>query len=233
MKKIIILLLSIAIILNVYFIYKHYKNNQLCYETNTLPTLNEKKIDIIEGEHQNKIKIYFPYTKYKKLNKAIEAKMNYYINDFKKYIVNREIKPNQYYTLNINYDHYTYKHIISFVFFIETYTGGAHPNHDIWTINYNTNTNQFINIDNLAENFPNFLNTISTLSKEKLQNNPKLGNTEYTVDMLTTGTNPTNKNFSNLAFSKEGLLVFFKHYQIAPYSSGAFIVKIPYNELFN
>ena len=48
--------------------------------------------------------------------------------------------------------------------------------------------------------------------------------------MILDGTLPKKENFSNFAFTDNGLLVFFNRYQIAPYSYGSFNIIIPYSD---
>ena len=49
--------------------------------------------------------------------------------------------------------------------------------------------------------------------------------------MLLEGTSPKEENFKNFAFSKDGLILFFEQYQVAPYSEGSFRVVIPYDKI--
>lgn len=54
--------------------------------------------------------------------------------------------------------------------------------------------------------------------------------------MFFEGTRPKKENFINFAFTKDGILLFYPYYQIAPYSEGEFNVIIPYdniNKLYN
>ena len=49
--------------------------------------------------------------------------------------------------------------------------------------------------------------------------------------MLTNGTKPIKANFKSFVFTKDGIIVFFEKYQIAPYSYGEFWITIPYLDL--
>ena len=129
----------------------------------------------------------------------------------------------------ILYEKYEYSNYLSFIFRIEDFTGGAHPNHRIKTIVYNKETNELENIDNLIKKNKNFLNTISTISRDELKTNSRITN----LSMLYEGTKPTQENFSNFVYSKYGLIFFFAQYQVAPYSQGEFNVTIPYSKLNN
>ena len=179
----------------------------------------------IMAKNQYEINIDFNNTKYKLLNEKINRKLDSIIKDFKKYIPDI----NQTYTLEITHEYYEYKDYLSYVFFIESYTGGAHPNHKIWTITYDKNSNSIIDIDYLICKEPNILNIFSRSSRNKLFYNKNIVDT----NMMLEGTKPSIDNFSNFAFSKDGIILFFEYYQIAPYSSGEFKVTIPYNKFKN
>ena len=49
--------------------------------------------------------------------------------------------------------------------------------------------------------------------------------------MLKDGTKPLATSFGNFAFSKNGMIIFFNRYQVAPYVAGTFKVNISYEQL--
>lgn len=223
--KILLICLNIFIVL--FFIFTNTKDDTIfCGKYASTTNNNENKIDISD-EHQYKILVYYPETEYDVLNKEITKNIDDYINEFKNDIKGVDVQLNQFYTLNIFYNSYSYKNYISYVFHTDYYTGGAHPNHDIWTITYDKSKNTIIDIDNLIKNNPDILNTLSSIIRKELLHNKNIVNT----NMMIEGTSPTIENFSNFAFSKDGLIIFFEYYQVAPYSSGEFQVKIPYDKL--
>ena len=168
-----------------------------------------------------KININYPVTEYKKLNKKINKKIDYYQNLFFKEIKDSDIIIYDYYTLFINYESYTYKNILSYVFFIEYFVGGAHPNHFIFTINYDTENNDFItSINNIKE--------ISDYCRKELIKDKRIVNTS----MLYDGTKPNKENFKNFVFTNNGYIFYFERYQVAPYSSGDISLIVPYNLKF-
>ncbi len=147
-------------------------------------------------------------------------------SDFKKDVENLKESTNQFYSLNIVYDSYKYDSYISYAFFSEYNIGGAHPTHNIWTIVYNADTNEVIDIDKLNYKYPNILNILSDYSRKVLKKDPKIIN----FSMMFNGTIPKKMNYSNFCFTSNGLLIFFERYQVAPYSSGNFVVTVPYNK---
>lgn len=187
----------------------------------------ENKIDI-DNFHNYKIQIHYPNTIYNNLDKLIENNIKSYIHKFKSDIKDFKIQQDQYYALYITYDSYVYQNYLSYVFYIEYYTGGAHPNHEIWTVNYDNKLNKVITIDDLVEYNSNILKTFSSISRKELINNERI----VDINMLMSGTEPIKDNFKSFVFSNTGLILFFERYQIAPYSSGDFKLTIPYNQIY-
>lgn len=222
-KKYIILLVSIIFLSLYIFNYKNYENNKNIY-------YSVSKINTIDDEHKNKINIYFPITNYNLLDKEINNIVDTYVKEFKDAINEYKIQENLYYTLYINYDEYTYKNYISFVFNIEMFTGGAHPNHFITTINYDTLNNKFINIDSLIDLNKNILNSLSKESRDILSSDKKF-QINYNKDMMYEGTLPNKENFKNFVLTENGLKILFNYYQIAPYYYGETIINIEYEKL--
>ena len=213
LKYIIILLLIINIIFYIYMINVKAISN------------NEYKVE--EKTNNYKITVYYPKTDYSKLNNAINDKMYEYIKEFKENVNKSTYPINQYYSLIILYDVYEYDNYISYMFRIEDYTGGAHPNHRIYTIVYDIKNNEIITIHDLINKNQNILNIFSENSREVLKNNNRITSST----MLYEGTNPKIENFHNFVFSRNGIILFFQHYQVAPYSQGEFNVLINYNKI--
>ena len=46
--------------------------------------------------------------------------------------------------------------------------------------------------------------------------------------MMYEGTKPIKDNFKNFVFTKDGILLLFNYYQVAPYSQGEFQIIVPY-----
>lgn len=209
---------TLLLIINIIFFTHIININADKSKTNN----NEYKISEIRKNY--KIQIYYPITEYKKLNNTITKQITSYLKEFKNNIKLSNIPINQYYHLIILYEKYEYKNYISFVFRIEDFTGGAHPNHRIYTIVYDTKENKIINIDDLINKNKNTLEILSKFSGNELKGNKKI--TDFS--MLYEGTKKEKENFTNFVFSKEGLIIFFPQYQVAPYSQGEFNVIIPY-----
>ena len=212
-KKCIIYFLIFAMLLSVFTLFlKQRKTNK---EINTI------------SYQENTIKIVYPSTNYTKLNKRIKKIITNQINDFTKITLNKEKTT---YYLIINYKSYSYKTIISYIFFTESYFLGAHPIHEIWTVNYDYKENKFITIDNIINNNQIILNNIANYTYQNLSQK-KIFQNETVLNMLKEGTKPRLNNSKHILFSKEGLIIYFDRYQIAPYYYGNYSITIPYNIL--
>ena len=173
------------------------------------------------------ILVNYPVSGYRKLDNTVINKLNNYIDNFKNDISNNDINVNWKYDLIINYKSFNYKNYISYVFFIEYFTGGAHPNHLICTVNYDTIYDKFVTIEDLVKYNNNILNIFSKISRNELMHNKDI----VDISMLMEGTMPNTLNFSNFVLSNDGIIIYFSYYQVAPYSSGMFNVLINYKYL--
>lgn len=225
MKKTYLLIIILLIII-IYLIIKNNKTTYIVNNTNSHLT----KINNIDESHKTKIQIYFPITKYPKLNRNIKSFIDTSLNTFKSNIKDAPKLEVTYYTFYILYDEYYYKDYISISFYQEEFTGGVHPNHTIKTINYNTLTNKIITIDDLIKINPSLLNSLSSISRNKLKNSEKF-KSHLDLSLLNEGTLPNKENFKNFTLTKEGLKIYFDYYQIAPYYYGTTEIIIPYNEI--
>ena len=145
------------------------------------------------------IKVKYPIYEYYKLNKVITENINYYLKD----------NIDNYYFLYIDYKDYEYKEYISIVLYISYFTGGAHPNYEIKTINYNKNTNKFIDIDDLINRDKDILNKLSIYSREYFSNNDMF-NDKVVFDMMIDGTKSIKDNYKYFNITSDGLIIYFK-----------------------
>lgn len=187
-----------------------------------------KEINEITEDYN--IKVYYPECKYSKLNEKIKEKMDRYVNEFKDEIKQYQKIGDNKFALQINFDSYEYEEYISYVFHIFIDTQGAHPNTYIWTISYDTKNNEIIDIKSLISRNKDVLNVLSDYTFNYLKNDERIKE-NLVQEMLEDGTSPKKENFSNFAFSKKGLIIFFERYSVAPYSSGEFEVLVPYDKL--
>ena len=178
------------------------------------------------GYMNNGIRISYPRTKYFKLNLYLKEKIENIILNFMNQSKKAELESTVY-TLDISYDDYSYENIESFVFFVSMYLGGTHPNNLIFTVNYDTKKDTFIDIGILSNDNKNLLKQLSDKVSKILSSNPNIVDEE----LFKEGLKPVEDNFKNIIFTPNGFKIFIPQYQIAPYSSGSFQVIIPYSKV--
>lgn len=176
----------------------------------------------------NGIQVIYPRTKYVVLNREIFCFIQKQIGTFMNF-AKEAIQENIIYTLDISHDEYSYRDYLSFVFYISSYTGGAHPEHIISCIVYDISKDKIVYLSDLIEEKPNLLELLSKESRKRLASNSHIQN----LSMMMEGTRPILSNFSHFVFAPTGIMIFFPEYQVAPYSSGAFKVVVPYSLIFD
>ena len=117
---------------------------------------------------------------------------------------------------------------MSITFEIWNYTGGAHGNLDIMTLNYSLITGQRLGLVDLFETPETALNLMSAWSRQELARRFGAGRP---AQMLKDGTEPLVENFSSLTLTPEGICINFQPYQVAPWAAGVQKVNMPLEEL--
>jgi len=233
MKRRLLLLLFLCFLLVCVGIFQKKEDElvfaQDCMVVSTDGIQTEKKIE--EKGEGYQILAYYPYTSFSFVNQSIETKLYEIITQFKKDIT-QNVSPFLRNQLLITYDTIETPKTISYLFHILIDTGGAHPNTLLWTFVYDKKTNQQITLDSLLKEVPNLLSILEKESRTRLLQNSIFSSSDKVVqDMMIDGTKATKDNYQAFAFSKDGMMIFFPRYQIAPYSYGEFEVTIPYQVL--
>ena len=117
---------------------------------------------------------------------------------------------------------------LSITFEVWTYTGGAHGNLDVMTLNYSLLTGQRLGLVDLFEDPDMALNLMSTWSYKELSR--RLGGMRQ-EQMLRTGLTPVPENFASLTLTPQGVRINFQPYQVAPWAAGAQKVDMPLDQL--
>lgn len=230
MKKnyILALFLSFVIIAATYFITKDARGymaqirevdaNESCSVT-----------EINKEEDKYVIKAYMPITSINELDEKINCIYEDIIEGFVKQVESLNLlEDGKKFSLSINFNNYEYEECYSFLISYTCDFGGAHPDSNIKTINYNKKDKSFVNIDSLVANNKNIINVFSKYSYEKLSKDAELSEDN---NMLKNGTSAKKENFENFVFAKEGILLFFPNYSVSSYYLGDFEVLIPYDKL--
>ncbi len=116
----------------------------------------------------------------------------------------------------------------SILFEIWTYTGGAHGNLDLITLNYSFITGQRLTLVDIFEDVDKALALMSATSREELMRRLGGGVGEQ---MILDGTQPDADNFSSLSLEPDGVRIHFQPYQVAPWAAGAQSVSMTLEQL--
>lgn len=117
---------------------------------------------------------------------------------------------------------------VSLVFEIWTYTGGAHGNLDIITLNYSLITGQRLNFVDIFEDVDKALSLLSDHSRQVLSRRLAGGRMDQ---WILDGTVQDVNNFSSIGLTRQGVRVYFQPYQVAAWAAGAQEVDIPLEDL--
>jgi uncharacterized protein DUF3298/peptidoglycan-N-acetylmuramic acid deacetylase PdaC-like protein len=116
------------------------------------------------------------------------------------------------------------KDFISLLFSFNSYLGGAHPNTNTKSFNYDLNRGSPVKLADLFTPGSNYLNVISGYSIGELK---KI----ETTSQVESGAGPKVENFHSWNITPFGLQITFDAYQVGPYAVGPHEVVIPYSVL--
>jgi hypothetical protein len=243
-KIILILVLAILIVAAVFvgFNYRDFVLNRAEPENNT-DNNGEIKIEDKTITDQTKpfnINIVYPYAAgLDEFNKKASDLVNEELNNFKEISLEndnavKETDPAAYaqypreYYLNISYDKGQIdQNVISIVFNISNYTGGAHGANYFSALNYDVKNKKFITLADLFPGQTDYLKNISDYCIENLKQQLRDRVGYDTGSWVKEGAGPTEENFSIFLINKNNIVFYFPQYQVAAYALGDFKVTIP------
>jgi uncharacterized protein DUF3298 len=114
----------------------------------------------------------------------------------------------------------------SFKFDFSGYSAGAaHPYLYSITVNYDLGQGRQLALSELFLPNSNYLEVISNYCVAQL------GKRDIGFEGFSQGAGPTLENYRNWNITRDGLMITFDEYQVAPYAAGPQTVVIPYSEL--
>lgn len=135
------------------------------------------------------------------------------------------------YELDITYEQLQHTDsIISLVFTVYEFTGGAHGMTTTQTYTFDLQNNVVLTLDSLFIDTAAALEIISPIVQADISS--KLGemlDAQWLADG--SGTNPAN--YQAFALDGDNLVFYFQPYQVAPYAAGTQTVSIPLSDLAN
>lgn len=200
-----------------------------------------QKAGLIE-EHKNdlyEITVYYPYQvlKYPHIYSKLEKK----VSDIKKEegfpVKDKDINTDSYpWQLTVDMREFTSAgDLASVLIYTLSYTGGAHPNHYYESLNFNTNNQRIISLDDLFSDSKYIyeLSKYVTDSLLKIKSD-KTGEEIQSDEWIERGALPLSENFGIFVFVPnndhtkiEGIKFIFPPYTVGPYSDGTYEVFVP------
>ncbi|WP_196220159.1 DUF3298 and DUF4163 domain-containing protein [Terrilactibacillus tamarindi] len=134
--------------------------------------------------------------------------------------------PGPYYAMTKPIIRYNQDHRLSVSFLDSTFTGGAHGNTYEEVYNYNTNNGKRYHLDDIVRT-PKQVDKVNRYIKKQLIELKESGRYDIFLDEFK-GIDTKKDQFY---FYKDGFVMVFQLYQIAPYSNGIIHMKVPYSVL--
>jgi len=134
------------------------------------------------------------------------------------------------YNLNIGYDKGELSdEIVSIVFNVYNFEGGAHGASYFVPLNYNPTTKQEIKLSDLYPNQPDYLKKISDYCIKDLtkQLTDSSGIEMTDSSWIQRGAGANAENFQFFLINKDNIVFYFPQYQVAAYAAGDFKVTMP------
>jgi hypothetical protein len=113
--------------------------------------------------------------------------------------------------------------LLSILFDVSIYTGGAHPNTVHIPLNFDLKTGQALTYTDVFKPDVDAVATLAAIATAELTRTDRLTFPE--------GAEPRPENYQVWNFDFNGLLITFDQYQVMPYAYGPQTVAIPYREL--
>ncbi|MFA6190378.1 MAG: DUF4163 domain-containing protein [Candidatus Staskawiczbacteria bacterium] len=240
-KTIVSFIIFVAVIIAGVFVFQSYKENKIENMSGLLKkiTIEDKKIE--DNTKPFKINVVYPQIPdAEEFNQIARDLVNKEIDNFKNNSLENdssvaETDPENYasypreYELNISYEKGDDldNNIISIVFNIYSFEGGAHGASYFIPLNYNLKTKSKIALGDIFKNQPNYVQKISEFCIKDLtsQITSKLGNTEGT--WIEQGAGLEEENFAVFLINKKNIVFYFPQYQVAFGAAGDFRVSMP------
>ncbi len=118
--------------------------------------------------------------------------------------------------------------VISVWYGNSSFSGGAHPNSNSFTLNFDLKTGREISIGDLFKPNSKYLQVLSTYCVQELKKEVEEASDD---EWIRNGAGPKAENYRSWNISKNGIVVNFDAYQVAAYVAGPQEVVVPFAEL--
>lgn len=189
---------------------------------------NVEEIHEIKETPTYVLKIDYPITNNKKINKEIE---DYIESKKKEFIVTADEASstiNAQYDFKINYEMYSIENVEFVHLILYSFTGGAHYNQEdkVWI--YDKDTNKKVDITYFLED--DTFSKLQTITIDEIKKYYK--EKDYVIDeeWIKEGTK-SKENFSIFKIKEDNVEITFPPYEVGPWSMGNVVIQIPKDKL--
>jgi hypothetical protein len=134
------------------------------------------------------------------------------------------------YSLYVTYDQAEIDSLfISLIFQSDAYVGGAHGVKKLHPFNFDLKKYEGVRLADLFPRDSSYLPRLSDYCLADLRAQLRIRDSTLVVDdkWLLEGTAASPENYRNFTFTRDSLIIYFEHYQVAPYYFGMFKVEAP------
>lgn len=214
-KKWVILLITLSLLIGIYFSIQRDQNIQKNVET------------LIIHDENMVIGINYPKTGISPLDTKIKNQVDQIYQDFiKEYGITKN--ENESAELNIDY-HYNIVSVHYINIVLEKFISSsslAHPINEIYTYVYDSNDKRFLGLEDLITQ-EELEKLVPKIQKELMDQYPEC----FSVQQLNQNLSPIFKNFPLFTFTNEDLNLYFNPYEIADHSCGIIDTTIPLDHI--
>ena len=165
-------------------------------------------------------------------NLALKNQIEKDVSDFKQDIAENSAKElSSKSTLSNIYEIVVFTNDVASVRFNTLYyvVGMSNPSNYEEVFNYDFKDDKAITLADLFNSGSNYLVKLSSLSADGLK--AQLNSQDYSKDMVASGAEAKESNFSNFVFTKGTLVMIFNPGQVAPFTAGIKYVDIPWSDM--
>jgi len=192
------------------------------------PAATELKSENIREKYDNvSVEIRYPVTVNDQVNRAIEEWSRTELSRFQASVPKNPENPDWKFHLIVDYSCSGFSsRIASFLFRIESFTGGAHPDHRIRSVTYDLQTAREIRVEDIFKD-KGSLQRISDIAVSEILRDERVTDRDWVLR----GAGPGRDNFRNFMLHPDKIVFYFAPYQVAPYYLGERRVEIRWERI--
>ena len=231
-KRIPLYVLAIVILVMVFFFL--LKSNKSTHDADT----DVKVVDIAEEKDYLSIHASYPSYAPTSIQNDMKSFVEMQIDQFKKNTSLETLSEEELeflgfddgrkYILEITFEEKHSTKLLSYIFKVVSYTGGAHDNLVIYSLNYDRDTNQRISIQDIvnADVIPTKLKEVVQEEAFNVLSEHISPPTEEQMGWIDEGLAPILNNYETFYTSDDSITFILQPYQVAPWAYGAPEVEV-------